>query len=108
MANGSLSTTTSTTTAGATGRPIEYADDQFASEQVGITLGDTPGKARTRRGLHFQYRDTGFDFGKLNSLKACGINADVRHGNSIVVAPWSRHQDDHSSIFSRNGMAATR
>jgi hypothetical protein len=49
-----------------------------------------PGKVRTRRGRHFQYRDTGFDFGKLTSLKKFDINADIKRGNSIVAAPWSR------------------
>ena len=37
------------------------------------TFGDTPGKVRARAGRHFQYRDTGFDFRKLSSLKAFGI-----------------------------------
>ena len=78
------------------------ADDELACERVVETFGDTPGKMRTRRGRHFKYRNTGLDFRKLRSLNAFGINADVKHGNSIVVAPWSRHQKEHRSIFIKN------
>ena len=84
---------------GGSGIVVVDADDEFACERVVETFGDTPGKVRTRRGRHFQYRDTGLDFRKLCSLKAFGINADVKHGNSIVVAPWSRHQKDRSFIY---------
>src|SRR5215470_609261 len=79
---------------GGSGIVVLDADDELACEEVVKMFGDTPGKVRTRRGRHFQYRDTGFHFGKLSSLKAFGINADVKHGNSIVVAPWSRHEKD--------------
>jgi hypothetical protein len=92
---------------GGQGIVVLDADDELACEQVVKTFGDTPGKVRTRRGRHFQYRDTGFDFGKLSSLKAFGINADVKHGNSIVVAPWSRHQKDRSFIYAWDGCDET-
>src|SRR5262245_53207856 len=83
------------------------ADDDLACQQVLETFGDTPGKVRTRRGRHFQYRDTGFDFGKLTSLKKLGINADIKHGNSIVVAPWSRHQEDRAFVYRWDGCDQT-
>src|SRR5215510_8045721 len=70
-------------------------------------FGDTPGKVRTRRGRHFQYRDTGFEFGNLTSLKKLGINADIKHGNSIVVAPWSRHQEDRAFVYRWDGCDQT-
>src|SRR5205823_4387253 len=44
------------------------------------------------RGKHALYRDGGTALGKLSSLKKFGINADVKHGRSIVVAPPSLHQ----------------
>jgi len=91
---------------GGCGIVVVDADD-VACEQVVETFGDTPGKVRTRRGRHFQYRDPGIDFGKPNSIKAFGINADVKHGNSNVVAPWSRHETDRSFIYAWNGCDET-
>jgi hypothetical protein len=92
---------------GGSGMVVVDADDEFACERVIETFGDTPGKVRTRRGRHFQYRDTGFNFSKLSSLKAFGINADVKHGNSIVVAPWSRHEKDRSFVYAWDGCDET-
>ena len=92
---------------GGAGLVVVDADDELACEHILERFGDTPGKVRTRRGRHFQYRDTGFNFGKLSSLKAFGINADVKHGNSIVVAPWSRHEKDRSFIYSWDGCDET-
>jgi len=92
---------------GGSGIVVLDADDEPASEQVLELFGHTPGKVRTRRGRHFLFRDPGFDFGKVSSLKAFGINADVKHGNSIVVAPWSRHQKDRSLIYAWDGCDET-
>src|SRR5262245_41988195 len=92
---------------GGSGIVVVDADDELASHQVLETFGDTPGKVRTRRGRHFQYRDTGFDFGKLTSLKELGINADIKHGNSIVVGPWSRHAEDKAFVYSWDGCDET-
>jgi hypothetical protein len=92
---------------GGDGIVVVDADDELACEQVIELFGDTPGRVRTRRGQHFQYRDSGFGFGKLSSLKAFGINADVKHGNSIVVAPWSRHEKDPAFIYSWEGCDET-
>src|SRR5262245_689342 len=88
---------------GGHGIVVVDADDDRAGEQVLEAFGDTPGKVRTRRGRHFQYRDTGFDFGKLTGLKKLGINADIKHGNSIVVAPWSRHQEVRAFVYRWDG-----
>jgi hypothetical protein len=90
----------SRTKPGGSGIVVVDADDELACERVIELFGDTPGKVRTRRGRHYLYRDRGFDFGKVSSLKAFGINADVKHGNSIVVAPWSRHEKDPAFIYS--------
>ena len=64
-------------------------DEEEACAQIVEVFGDTPGKVKTRRGYHGLYRATGLDLGKLTSLKKFGINADIKHGNSIVVAPPS-------------------
>src|SRR5262245_23550363 len=61
-------------------------DDEEACADIVEVFGDTPGKVKTRRGYHNLYQDTGADLGKLTSLKKFGINADVKHGNSIIVA----------------------
>src|SRR5215468_10642212 len=84
---------------GAAGIVVIDGDDEPACDQIVEMFGDTPGKVRTRRGRHFLFRDPGFDFGKLASLKAFGINADLKRGTSIIVAPWSRHEKDPSFIY---------
>ena len=56
---------------------IELGAPALAPARCAELFGDTPGKVRTRRGRHYLYRDPSFDFGKLSSLKAFGINADV-------------------------------
>jgi hypothetical protein len=62
---------------------------------------------RTRRGRHYLYGDPRFDFGKVSSLKAFGVNADVKHGNSIVVASWSRHEEDRAFVYTWEGCDET-
>lgn len=84
------------------------ADDASAVEQVGEIFGPTPGMVRTRRGKHCLYRDgDGSSLGKVASLKCYGINADVKHGLSIVVAPPSRHQEDQSFAYAWEGCDET-
>jgi Bifunctional DNA primase/polymerase, N-terminal len=83
------------------------ADDELACERVVELFGETPGKVRTRRGRHYLYGDPRFDFGKVSSLKAFGVNADVKHGNSIVVAPWSRHEEDRAFVYTWEGCDET-
>lgn len=97
----------SRTKPGGSGIVVVDADDEIACERVLELFGDTPGKVRTRRGRHYLYRDPSFDFGKLSSLKPFGLNADVKHGNSIVVAPWSRHEKDPSFIYAWDGCDET-
>ena len=82
-------------------------DDEEACARIVEVFGDTPGKVKTRRGYHNLYQATGVDLGKLTSLKKFGINADVKHGNSIVVAPPSRHQDDRGFAYAWDGCDET-
>jgi hypothetical protein len=82
-------------------------DEEEACARIVEVFGDTPGKVKTRRGYHNLYQATGVDLGKLTSLKKFGINADVKHGNSIVVAPPSRHQDDRSFAYAWDGCDET-
>jgi bifunctional DNA primase/polymerase-like protein len=74
-------------------------DDGDACGRILELFGDTPGKVRTRRGMHFLYRDHGESLGKLQSLKRYGLNADIKHGPSIVVAPPSRHEKDRTFAY---------
>jgi Bifunctional DNA primase/polymerase, N-terminal len=82
-------------------------DDEEACARITEVFGDTPGKVKTRRGCHILYGATDGDLGKLTSLKKFGINADVKHGNSIVVAPPSRHQDDRGFAYAWDGCNET-
>lgn len=83
------------------GEPIVVldGDDAEACGRIVELFGDTPGKVRTRRGQHHLYTHIGHNLGKLASLKAYGINADVKHGRSIVVAPPSRHEKDRTFSY---------
>ena len=82
-------------------------DDEEACARIVEVFGDTPGKVKTRRGYHNLYEATDGDLGRLTSLKKFGINADVKHGNSIVVAPPSRHQDDRGFAYAWDGCDET-
>ena len=92
---------------GGEGLVVVDGDDQEACGRVIELFGDTPGKVRTRRGKHFLYRDNGTSLGKVQSLQRFGINADIKHGRSIAVAPPSRHEDDQSFAYSWDGCDET-
>jgi Bifunctional DNA primase/polymerase, N-terminal len=74
-------------------------DDDDSCSRIVELFGDTPGKVLTRRGRHFLYNDTGYQIGKVQSQKKYGLNADLKHGKSIVVAPPSRHEKDRSFTY---------
>ena len=86
---------------GKRGDPIVVVDgdDGDACSRIVELFGDTPGKVLTRRGRHFLYRDTGQYMGKVQSLKKFGLNADLKHGKSVVVAPPSRHEKDRTFSY---------
>ena len=84
-----------------------HGDDQEACGRIIELFGDTPGKVRTGRGKHFLYRDNGASLGRVQSPRSFGINADIKHGRSIAVAPPSRHEDDHSFAYSWDGCDET-
>ena len=84
---------------GGPGLIVVDGDDEIAVGRIRELFGDTPGKVRTRRGMHFLYRDTGESLGKLQSLKRYGLNADIKHGRGIVVAPPSRHEKDRTFAY---------
>jgi hypothetical protein len=67
------------------------SDDAEAAEEVERRFGRTPGMVNTRRGHHALYRHSGGSLGKVASLRKFGLNADLKHGRSIVVAPPSIH-----------------
>jgi len=96
-----------------TGRsnPIIDGDAAEACEQIVERFGDTPGRVRTRRGKHFIYEDRdGRSLSKTSSLKAYGIDADVKHGRGgtgIVAAPPSVHEKDPSFRYAWDGCDET-
>lgn len=69
-------------------------DDVEACARIEETFGPTPAQVQTRRGRHFIFAADGADLAAVTSLKMVGINADVKHGRSIVVAPPSQHALD--------------
>jgi hypothetical protein len=82
------------------------ADDEEADARIVEFFGETPGRIRTRRGRHRLYRRGDADLGTVTSLKPFGLNADVKHGSSIAVAPPSRHADDRSFVYAFEGCDA--
>ncbi len=84
---------------GPKGLVVVDADSAAAFEACIARFGDTPGKVATRRGMHLLYRADGRDMPsevgrQISSLKEFGIDADVKHGRHIVVAPPSWHETD--------------
>lgn len=78
---------------------IVDADDDTAVSEMKARFGDTPGKAGTRRGQHFIYRikqahELSTIMHRSTNLKPFGLNADLKFGRQIVIAPPSRHPLD--------------
>jgi hypothetical protein len=72
-------------------------DDETAVSRASKLFGETPGRVRTRRGEHRYFRDDGANLGTLSSLRAYGLNIDLKHGQhgaAIVAAPPSPHEKD--------------
>jgi hypothetical protein len=67
-------------------------DDGGAEAAIRETFGDTPGKVGTRRAAHHLYRKPRGPMPSVMALKKFGINADLKHGNTIAVAPPSIHE----------------
>ena len=85
-------------------------DDAGAVQQIKTYFGDTPGRVNTRRGRHFLYRVQTTDILKVreivganSSLKPYGINADIKFGTQLVVAPPSRHEKQADFIYGWDG-----
>lgn len=70
-------------------------DDGGAADRIVETFGETPVKVQSRRGAHYFYRKPRGDMPKVVSLRSYGLNADLKHGHSIVVAPPSVHETGH-------------
>jgi len=82
------------------------ADDAFTAQKIEEYWGRTPGRVNTRRGKHFLYRMPSRAVHRLqevlggnSSLKWFGLNADLKYGNQIVVAPPSRHAEQQDFIY---------
>lgn len=75
------------------------ADSDDAVRQIVCILGDTPGKVVTRRGLHFLFAAPAASLNHYlgptgGSLRAIGLDVDIKYGASVVMAPPSRHPLD--------------
>jgi Bifunctional DNA primase/polymerase, N-terminal len=71
---------------------IADADDLDDVPLLEDLLGPTPVRVCTGRGTHLYYRDPRQRL--PTNLRTFGLNADLKTGNSIVVAPPSIHQSD--------------
>jgi hypothetical protein len=78
-------------------------DDSEAVDEIRERFGPTPGIIRTRRGAHMLYRDVGFNLRGISSLKQFGLNADLKHGRSLAIAPPSRHPTDREFTYCWHG-----
>lgn len=78
-----------------TDSPVEF-------DFIEQTFGYTPAMIATRRGRHFIYRADGSKLGNVGSLRECGHQIDVKHGQSgsgISVAPPSLHPDQKDFAY---------
>jgi hypothetical protein len=77
-------------------------DDETAVSRASELFGETPGRVRTRRGEHRYFRADGADLGTLSSLRAYGLEIDLKHGQhgaAIVAAPPSPHEKDRGFCY---------
>jgi hypothetical protein len=91
---------------GGPGLVVVDGDDAEACNRIEELFGATPGRVRTRRGKHFLFLDPG-GLGKVSSLRQFGINADIKHGSGLVVAPPSRHAEDRTFTYAWDGCDPT-
>lgn len=76
---------------------LVVVDDDGGAEDAIIELfGETPGRIAASRGAHYLYRAPDDGMPKIADLKKFGIDADLKHGNSIAVAPPSLHKSGHA------------
>jgi hypothetical protein len=62
-------------------------------DEVQELLGHTDLRTRTSRGMHLWYESTSVR--SPGNLRRYGLNVDIKGGNSIVIAPPSRHESGH-------------
>lgn len=97
---------------GRRGLVVVDADSAGAVADCKARFGDTPGQVRTRRGMHLLYDAAGMEvsarFGRnITSLKQYGLEADLKHGRQIVVAPPSWHEADWRFHYAWEGCDET-
>lgn len=74
---------------------VAIDDDGGAGELIRETFGDTPGRIKSRRGAHYLYAKPKGMMPGVVDLRKFGINADLKHGNTIAIAPPSSHRSGH-------------
>ena len=75
---------------GPKGLYIVDVDDAHQEHEVETLFGTTPVRVLTSRGVHLYYRN--FEGSSSGTLRKNGLNVDLKAGNSIVIAPPSRHE----------------
>lgn len=78
------------------GLVVVDADNSTAAVCTEEIFGRTPAMINTRRGRHFIYRAPDQPLGTVGSLRKCGFEIDIKHGqkgSGISVAPPSSHPD---------------
>jgi hypothetical protein len=70
-------------------------------DEVEDLLGPTPLHVRSRRAKHLYYRDRSGTHDLPANLAALGLKADLKGGNSIVIAPPSVHES--GAIYQHDG-----
>lgn len=77
-------------------------------------FGSTPGRVRTRRGMHLYYLvpadvDLPTALVNLGNIRAAAgaLKIDVKHGQSIVVLPPSRHENERTFQYAWDGCDET-
>jgi hypothetical protein len=76
---------------GASNLFIADVDSAEQAAEVEELFGRTPLHVRTSRGLHFYYRNARGCDDLPASMRAIGLDVDLKAGNSVVLAPPSRH-----------------
>jgi hypothetical protein len=77
---------------GASNLFIADVDSAEQAAEVEELFGRTPLHVQTSRGLHFYYRNARGCDDLPGSLRAIGLDVDLKAGNSVVLAPPSRHR----------------
>src|SRR5262249_45482114 len=78
---------------GLSGKVVVDCDTHDQVDDVQDLLGHTELRTRTNRGMHLWYASAAVRL--PGNLRRYGFNVDIKAGNTIVIAPPSRHESGH-------------